>query len=46
MLVAIIGGNLQGVEAAYLARKAGCEVLVIDRKPVVPASGLCDRFVI
>jgi pyrrolysine biosynthesis protein PylC len=45
MLVAVIGGNLQGVEAAYLARKAGWEVMVIDRKPVVPASGLCDRFV-
>ena len=45
MLVAVIGGNLQGVEAAYLARKAGWEVMVIDRKPVVPASGLGDRFI-
>ena len=44
MLVAVIGGNLQGVEASYLAKKAGWEVLVIDRKPVVPAKGLCDRF--
>jgi len=44
MLVAVIGGNLQGVEAAYLAHKAEWEVLVIDKKPVVPASGLCDRF--
>ncbi|UCE51566.1 MAG: 3-methylornithine--L-lysine ligase PylC [Desulfobacterales bacterium] len=44
MLVAVIGGNLQGVEATYLAKKAGWEVLVIDQKPVVPAKGLCDRF--
>jgi len=27
MLVAIIGGNLQGVEGTYLAKKAGWEVL-------------------
>ena len=44
MLVGIIGGKLQGVEAAYLARKAGWEVRVIDRKPVVPASGLGHSF--
>ena len=44
MLVGIIGGKLQGVEAAYLARKAGWEVRVVDRKPDVPASDLCDSF--
>ena len=44
MLVAVAGGNLQGVEAAYLAQKAGWDVLVIDRKPMVPASGLCHTF--
>lgn len=44
MFVAIVGGNLQGVEATYLAHKAGWEVLVIDRKPVVPAKGFCDQF--
>ena len=44
MLAALAGGNLQGVEAAYLAQKAGWEVLVIDRKPMVPASGLCHTF--
>jgi pyrrolysine biosynthesis protein PylC len=43
--VGIIGGNLQGVEAAYLARKAGWEITLIDRKPVVPSQGLCDRFI-
>ncbi len=45
MLVAIAGGNLQGVEAAYLSRKAGWDVRVMDRKPLVPASGLCHNFV-
>ena len=45
MLVAIAGGNLQGVEAAYLSRKAGWEILMIDRKPLVPATGLCHSFV-
>ncbi|MCK4985284.1 MAG: ATP-grasp domain-containing protein, partial [Desulfobacterales bacterium] len=44
MLVAVAGGNLQGVEAAYLSRKAGWEVLVMDRKPIVAASGLCNSF--
>jgi pyrrolysine biosynthesis protein PylC len=45
VLVAVVGGNLQGVEATYLAKKAGWEVILIDRKSVVPASGLCDRFI-
>jgi pyrrolysine biosynthesis protein PylC len=44
MLVAIIGGNLQGVEAAYLAKKAGWEVLLIDKNPQAGASLMCDRF--
>jgi len=44
LLIAVIGGKLQGVEAAYLARKAGWEVRVIDRKPRVPASDLGDSF--
>jgi pyrrolysine biosynthesis protein PylC len=43
--LALVGGSLQGVEAAYLAHKAGWEVLLIDKKPLVPASGLCDTFV-
>ncbi len=45
MLAAIVGGKLQGVELTYLAHKAGWEVIVIDRKPAVPASGLADEFV-
>lgn len=45
MRAAVVGGTLQGVEAVYLAHKAGWEVLLIDKKPLVPASGLCDTFV-
>ena len=44
MRVAIIGGGLQGVEATYLANKAGWETLLVDHKTDVPASGLCNRF--
>jgi len=44
MLVAIVGGNLQGVEATYLAKKAGWEVLLIDKNPHAAASLMCDRF--
>jgi pyrrolysine biosynthesis protein PylC len=45
VLVAVAGGNLQGVEAAYLSQKAGWDILVMDRKPMVPARGLCQSFV-
>lgn len=44
MRVAIVGGKLQGVEAAYLAKKAGWEVVLIDKKSWVPAAKLCDSF--
>lgn len=44
MRVAVIGGKLQGVEAAYLAKKAGWEVVLIDKEQSVPAAGLCDCF--
>lgn len=44
MRVAIIGGRLQGLEAVYLAKKAGWQTLLIDKAPEVPAAGLCDRF--
>ena len=33
MLAAVVGGNLQGTEAVYLSKKAGWEVLLIDKKP-------------
>ncbi|MEN8246707.1 MAG: 3-methylornithine--L-lysine ligase PylC [Thermodesulfobacteriota bacterium] len=45
MLVAVAGGNLQGVEVAYLARKAGWDVLVVDKNANAPASGMCHWFV-
>ena len=44
MLIAVIGGKLQGVEAVYLAKKAGYRTVVIDKTPHVPVAGLCDQF--
>tara|TARA_B100001971_G_scaffold5519_1_gene4568 strand:- start:61 stop:1227 length:1167 start_codon:yes stop_codon:yes gene_type:complete len=44
LLVAVVGGKLQGIEAAYLARKAGWDVKVIDKDSGVPASGLGGLF--
>jgi pyrrolysine biosynthesis protein PylC len=44
VLIAVVGGGLQGVEATYLAHKAGWEVLLLDKKLDPPASGLCDFF--
>ena len=45
MLIAIVGGNLQGVEAAYLARKAGWKVKVLDKNVQAPACGMSDSFI-
>lgn len=42
----IAGGKLQGVEAAYLARKAGWAIKIIDRSPGVPAADLGDSLVL
>lgn len=42
--IAIVGGKLQGTEAAYLAGKAGIESLLIDYYEKSPAMGLCDEF--
>ncbi|SDF58325.1 3-methylornithine--L-lysine ligase PylC [Sporomusa acidovorans] len=44
MRVAVLGGKLQGVEACYLAKKAGWQVALVDRNPAAPAVGLCDDF--
>lgn len=44
MLVAVVGGKLQGIEAAYLAIKAGWRVKVIDKNSLAPASGVGDLF--
>jgi pyrrolysine biosynthesis protein PylC len=42
--ITVVGGKLQGTEAAYLARQAGWPVVLIDKKPDVPARGLADEF--
>ncbi len=44
MKLAVLGGRLQGVEIAYLATKAGWQVVGVDRDATAPASGLCDVF--
>lgn len=44
MKVAVLGGKLQGVEACYLAKKAGWEVVLVDKNPQAAASLLCDSF--
>lgn len=44
MRVAIFGGRLQGIEAAYLCSKAGYQSIVVDRDPSAPAKGLVDEF--
>lgn len=46
MRLLIVGGRLQGTEAAYLARKAGYETVLVDRSPEPPAAGLVDRLVV
>ena len=40
MRLAVVGGKLQGTEAAYLAQEAGYDVVLIDRRAGTPASGL------
>ncbi len=44
MLVAVMGGRLQGVEAVYLAQKAGWQVVLVDRDTDAPAAGMCEKF--
>ena len=46
MRIAIVGGALQGMEAVYLAKKAGFETTVIDRKPHAPALSICDEPIV
>lgn len=43
MRIGIVGGALQGMEAAYLAKKAGMTAVVIDRWPKAPAFSLADE---
>jgi len=44
MKVAVLGGRLQGVEIAYLAGKAGWQVVGVDRDAAAPIAGLCQDF--
>ncbi|MDR1314017.1 MAG: ATP-grasp domain-containing protein, partial [Deltaproteobacteria bacterium] len=41
----ILGGGLQGLEAAFLARMEGWDTVVADARPAPPASRLAGRFV-
>lgn len=43
MLIGIVGGILQGMEAVYLCKHAGYTSMVIDRNPNAPAMSLADR---
>jgi pyrrolysine biosynthesis protein PylC len=45
MKVAVVGGKLQGIEAAYLGLQADWEVFLIDKNPNVPARGLAHSFI-
>jgi len=42
----VVGGKLQGTEAAYLAAKAGWETVLVDRREAPPAAGIADRHVV
>jgi len=44
MRIAIVGGRLQGIEAAYLCSKATYETVLIDSNANPPARGLADEF--
>jgi pyrrolysine biosynthesis protein PylC len=41
----ILGGGLQGLEAAVLARFAGVETVLVDRNPKAPASLIANQFI-
>jgi pyrrolysine biosynthesis protein PylC len=43
MRLAVVGGKLQGTEAAYLAGEAGYDVVLVDRRPGRPAVGLAGE---
>jgi pyrrolysine biosynthesis protein PylC len=42
--IAIVGGRLQGIEAAYLCSKAAFTTVLIDSDSNPPAKGLSDEF--
>ncbi|MDR2611624.1 MAG: 3-methylornithine--L-lysine ligase PylC [Deltaproteobacteria bacterium] len=41
----ILGGGLQGLEAAAVARLSGWETVLMDGRPGAPAAGIASRFV-
>ncbi len=43
-MIVVIGGKLQGVEACYLAKKAGIRTVLIDKNPDALASLMADEF--
>ena len=43
--VVIVGGKLQGCEAAYLGKEAGMEIILIDTDPNAPAQKMCSEFI-
>ncbi|MCL2141763.1 MAG: 3-methylornithine--L-lysine ligase PylC [Methanimicrococcus sp.] len=42
--ICLIGGKLQGSEAAYLAKKAGMHVILIDKNSNALVKNICDDF--
>jgi pyrrolysine biosynthesis protein PylC len=42
--ICLVGGKLQGFEAAYLSRKAGMKVIVIDKNPHALIRNYADEF--
>lgn len=42
--ICLIGGKLQGFEAAYLSKKAGIKVLLIDKSPEALIRNYVDEF--
>ncbi len=42
--ICIVGGRLQGMEAAYLSGKAGFRTILVDKASSVPALTLADEF--
>jgi len=42
MQTVVVGGRLQGLEAVYLAKKAGWQVKLIDKSKNLPALNLAE----
>jgi pyrrolysine biosynthesis protein PylC len=42
--ICLVGGKLQGFEAAYLSKKAGMKVLLVDKNPQAMIRNYADEF--